>query len=270
MRNPENVKRMEKWAVQSPEEPGFHAVITPDKCESRVAQVYRLNLNAGDSYVLESGNLEMQPALIEGKALLSEHDVINGEISKFDAFYIPGGNSVKITAIEDCIFYIGAAICEGYGKPFIRKFDISQPVGQVHQIHGQGIAQREVMMTLGDFDDASRLICGLTWGGEGSWTSWPPHQHEKDLEEVYCYMEMPLPHFGMHLSYLKSGEYDDLVVHQVHSGTFVQAPAGYHPTVACPGIRNAYFWCLASFSHSSRSYNLSVLDPELENFQSER
>ena len=77
----------------------------------------------------------------------------------------------------------------------------------------------------------------------GAWTSWPPHQHEKDLEEVYCYFDMPLPKFGFHISYLKSGEVEDIVTHTVHSGTMVQAPCGYHPTVASPGSRNAYLLC---------------------------
>lgn len=153
---------------------------------------------------------------------------------------------------------------------FFRSFDLSQPVGDIHQIHGEGIGQREVMMTLPDKDEASRLICGLTWGGEGAWTSWPPHQHEKDLEEVYCYFGMPLPHFGFHISYLKSGEVEDIVTHTVHSGTMVEAPVGYHPTVASPGTRNSYLWVLAAHSHSSRSYNLAVLDPALENFNSAR
>ena len=118
---------------------------------------------------------------------------------------------------------------EGIGHAFFRSFDLSQPVGDIHQIRGEGIGQREVMMTLSDKDEASRLICGLTWGGEGAWTSWPPHRHEKDLEEVYCYFGMPLPHFGFHISYLKSGEVEDIVPHTVHSGTMVEAPVGDHP-----------------------------------------
>ena len=71
---------------------------------------------------------------------------------------------------------------------------------------------------------------------------------------------MPLPHFGFHISYLKSGEVEDIVTHTVHSGTMVQAPRGYHPTVASPGIRNAYLWCLGAFRHSSRRYDLVNLD----------
>ncbi len=268
MRNLENKARMETWSVQSPEEPGFHAVITPDTCECQETQIYRLNLPKGQSHTLESGDLEMHPVLIEGAAQLSEHPQLNQTMKQFDAFYIPGNDRITITALEDCIFYVAAAKYEGYGKPLFRAFDLSQPVGDIHQIHGTGVGQREVMMTLSDKDEASRLICGLTWGGAGAWTSWPPHQHEKDLEEIYCYFGMPLPHFGFHISYLKSGEVEDIVTHTVHSGTMVQAPVGYHPTVASPGTRNSYLWVLGALRHSSRSYNLAVLDPALENFNS--
>lgn len=263
-------EEMESWRVQSPDEPGFHAVITPDKSACQETQLFRLNLPAGESYTLNSCELEMHPVLINGAAKLSGHAVLNETMKKFDAFYIPGNDSVTVTAIEDCIFYIGAAVCEGYGKPLFRAFEPDAPIGDIHQMHGFGIAQREVFMTLSDKDEASRLICGLTWSGEGAWTSWPPHQHEKDLEEIYCYFDMPLPHFGFHISYLKSGEVEDIVTHTVHSGTFVQAPKGYHPTVASPGIRNAYFWVLGAIRHSSRRYDLAVNDPALNSFNSAR
>ena len=170
-------------------------------------------------------------------------NLLKQQMKKFDAFYLPGRESVRITAKEDSIFYIAAAVWEGHGKTFFRAFDPAAPIGDIHQIHGEGIGQREVFMTLSDKDEASRLICGLTWGGEGAWTSWPPHQHEKDLEEVYCYFDMPLPHFGFHISYLESGGVDDIVTHVVHSGTM---------------------------GHSSRRYDLAVLDPALKDFNSAR
>ncbi|MBR5474404.1 MAG: 5-deoxy-glucuronate isomerase, partial [Lachnospiraceae bacterium] len=197
---------METWAVQSPDTPGFHKVITPDTCECKAAQIFRLNLPAGESYVLESGELEMNAAAIYGCAKLSENAELTCDMDRFDAFYIPAETSVKITAVEDLVLYIGAAKFEGIGKINFRKFDITLPLGDVHQIHGSGRGRREVMFTCAPQDEASALICGLTWGGDGSWTSWPPHQHEKDLEEVYCYFDIPAPKFGLHLSYLKSGE----------------------------------------------------------------
>lgn len=261
LKNIDNKTRMEAWKVQSPEEPGFHKVITPDKCECKEAQIFRLNLLKGQAYKLESKDLELHGVLIEGKAKLEGHATLNYNMAKFDSFYIPGNDTVTVTALEDCIFYIAGAKYEGIGEPHFRKFDITLPIGDIHQIHGEGVGKREVMFTLAPSDSASRLICGLTWSQEGAWTSWPPHQHEKDLEEVYCYFDMPHPRFGFHISYLKSGEVDDIVTHTVKSGTMVQAPCGYHPTVASPGTKNAYFWVLAAFSHKSRRYDLAINDP---------
>jgi 5-deoxy-glucuronate isomerase len=260
MQNKENFERMKNWSIQSPDIPGFHKVITPEKCECHETQIFRLNLLKNESYLLESGELEMHPVLIAGSAKLSEHELLNMDMDKFDSFYIPGKQRIKITAKEDCIFYIAAAKCEGYGTPIFRKFDPNLPIGDIHQIHGAGVGQREVMFTLAPQDKASRLICGLTWGGQGAWTSWPPHQHEKDLEEVYCYFDMPAPRFGFHISYLMSGEVQDIVTHTVQSGTMVQAPCGYHPTVASPGTRNTYLWVLGAFSQKSRRYDLAVID----------
>ena len=265
LRNLENKKRMEKWNFTSSTAPGIHEVIIPGKADCKSVYIYRLNLKAGDSYLLSSGELEMNPVLINGNAKLSEHPSLNESMEKFDSFYIPGNNKIKIEAVDDCIFYISGAKCEGIGEPSFRKFDITLPIGDIHQIHGQGVGQREVMFTLPPQTPASNLICGLTWGGEGAWTSWPPHQHENDLEEAYCYFDMEAPKFGFHISYLKTGEVEDIVTHTVQSGSMILAPCGYHPTVASPGTRNAYLWVMASFTPTSRSYDLAVIDPAYQN-----
>lgn len=262
--NQDNKKRMEGWDITSPETEGLHKCVQPGVQDCKVAHVYRLNLNQGSKYTLESGELEMNSVLLKGMAKVS-CSAFEEKLVKLDSFYITGGMTVEIEALEDCIFYIGGAVCEGYGKPFVRKFDKDLPLGEIHQIHGHGVGQREVFFTLNPEMESSRLLCGLTWGGNGAWTSWPPHQHEKDLEEVYCYFDMDAPKFGFHVSYLKSGEVEDIVAHTVRSGSMILAPVGYHPTVASPGTQNAYFWILAAHSHAGRRYDLAVLDPVYEN-----
>ncbi|WP_304409612.1 5-deoxy-glucuronate isomerase, partial [Faecalibaculum rodentium] len=154
--NTDTKTRLESWKVQSSEEPGFHKVITPDTAECQEAQIFRLNLPTGQSYTLESGDLELHPVLIAGKAKLSDHDRLDQEMERFDSFYIPGQDKVTITALEDSIFYIAGAKYEGIGHPMFRKFDATLPVGDIHQIHGSGSGQREVMMTLAPGDEASR------------------------------------------------------------------------------------------------------------------
>lgn len=262
--NKENRERMEAWNIISPVSEGFHACIQPGTQDCKTAHIYRLNLKKGAIYKLESGRLEMNPVLLKGVANINIGES-EEKMGKLDSFYITGGMDARIEALEDCIFYIGSAVCEGYGKSFFRKFDRNLPLGAIHQIHGHGSGQREVFFTLNPEADASRLLCGLTWGGDGAWTSWPPHQHERDLEEVYCYFDMDAPGFGFHVSYLKSGEVEDIVTHVVRSGNMVLAPAGYHPTVASPGTRNTYFWVLAAHSHASRRYDLAVPDPVYAN-----
>lgn len=265
MGNLETKKRLEGWHFISPEAPGFHEVVVPGKADCKAIHIYRLNMNSGDEYTLKSDNLEMNAVLLHGAAALSGHSTLLQTMKRFDSFYIPADNQVTITALEGCVFYIAGAKYEGIGDVSYRVYDPALPIGDLHQIHGSGVGRREVMFTLPPQTPASALICGLTWGGMGAWTSWPPHQHENDLEEAYCYFDMPPPKFGFHISYLKSGEVRDAVVHTVQTGHVVLAPCGYHPTVASPTVQNTYFWALAAFTPQSRRYDLAILDPVYEN-----
>lgn len=258
-------KRIESWCYTSPKDYGFYEVIAPGTSDCQQVFVYRLNLKKNDTYTLCTQNKEMNAACIMGEAEI-KCEAFEAACQKLDSFYVTRLMEVEIKAIEDSVFYIGAAIDEGYGTPFFRAFDLSLPLGEIHQIHGVGVGEREVFMTINPEADASRLICGITWGGNGAWTSWPPHQHEKDLEEVYCYFNIEEPHFGLHLSYIEPGNVETIVAHAVTSGTMVLAPRGYHPTVAAPGARNYYFWVLAAHSHQSRRYDLAVEDSTMKNF----
>ena len=257
--------RLEGWRFQSPDHAGYHDVVVPGKADCTAVSVARLNLQAGQGHTLQTGDREINAVLISGAARLTGGALAGTVMKRFDSFYLPAGSTTEIAATEDCFFYVAGAPFDGVGAPSFRAYDDKLPIGDIHQIHGEGAGRREVMFTLDPGTPASRLICGLTWGGVGTWTSWPPHQHEKDLEEAYCYFDMPSPAFGLHLSYLKTGETEDFVAHQVHTGTIVLAPYGYHPTVASPSIRNTYFWALAAFRPESRRYDLAIPDPALAN-----
>lgn len=253
---------LSNWKITSPSEKGFFEVVAPGKNDCRALYFYRLNLNRGDKFTLNSGKQELNTALIRGRADLKS-EYFNESMVKLDSFYLPGNSEAKLTAVEDCTFYIGGAICEGKGSPFFREFQKDLPLGEIRQIHGQGPGEREVFMTLNPEAPASRLICGYTWGKPGGWTSWPPHQHEKHLEEIYCYFDMPDESCGFHLSYLEPGKIGSSHFHAVKDGDVVLAPRGYHPTVASPKTKNTYFWILAAFTPESRRYDLAEADPFL-------
>lgn len=249
------------WHLVSPDAPGMHKVVAPGLTKNKSAYIFRLNLRAEESYTLESGELEMNALLISGDAKLNGCGM-DEAMTKLDSFYIPGGCTVQLKAgATGAVFYIGAGKHEGIGEVLFRRFDPTLPIGDIHQIHGTGSGQREVFFTLNEQNPASRLICGITWGDDGMWTSYPPHQHEVELEEVYCYFDMAGR--GMQLSYGTDGSFDDPLVHVVRSGHMVMAPDGYHPTVALPGTRNTYFWVLVANQPETRGYNYAKLDPML-------
>jgi 5-deoxy-glucuronate isomerase len=246
------------WKFRSASSAGLHTVVSPHNSECTEAWIFRLNLPAGGTAVLENDTLEMSAVVVSGSMKLTRGNE-NHELRRFDSFYLPAGCGVTVSAQEGLFLYVGGAVYEGVGEFFTRRCEMSQPLGAWHQIHGKPPYEREVFMTLDQATPASRLITGLTWGRDGAWTSWPPHQHEADLEEVYCYFDLKPPQFGLHLSYREPGRPE--AVHLVSTGDCVIAPGGYHPTVAIPGMSNSYFWVLAARSRESRRYDLAVADP---------
>lgn len=251
-------KKHLNWKYTSPDSPGFHEVVAPDNSDCKTTWGFRLNLGEGKKYTLSDDKLELNGVVISGKALIHFKED-NYPLSERDSFYLPAEQPVTIEAQCNLIVYFGGAPFEGKGAFFVRKYDLTLPLGNIHQIHGKSPYQREVFMTISQEDEGSRLICGITEGEPGQWTSWPPHQHSNDLEEIYCYFDIPKPKFALHLSSRMPGEIEE--IYPVSSGDFVIVPEGYHPTVGMPGVKSCYFWIMAAFSAKSRRYDLAVNDP---------
>ena len=70
---------------------------------------------------------------------------------------------MAIEAEADCVFISGPLWMRLWNAVF-PAFNPRLPLGEIHQIHGKGVGQREVFMTLNQEIQASRLIAGLTWG----------------------------------------------------------------------------------------------------------
>ena len=256
-----DINHPSNWKYNSPEEEGLHTIVDPENSACKLTWIYRLNLKQGNSYTLSNQNLELNGVVFMGKVstLQSEEET---ELDKFDSFYLPGNMELVIRALEDSSLFIGGSFFEGKGRFYTRKYDLSLPLGDIHQVHGKPPYQREVFMTIAEQDEGSRLICGITYGDPGLWTSWPPHQHTKDLEEVYCYFDIPKPASAFHFASRNSGEFE--FIHPVSTGDCVIVPEGYHPTCGMPGVKSCYFWVMAAHSLESRRYDLAVNDPNFE------
>lgn len=253
-----NLKHPSNWKYTSPEEEGLHKIVTPENSACKITWIYRLNLKKGNDYDLSNEKLELNGTVIKGSLIL-KHSSDEMLLGRLDSFYLPAKEDITIIALEDCSVFIGGSLYEGKGKFFTRKYDLSIPLGDIHQIHGRPPYKREVFMTIAQQDEGSRLICGITLGEPGAWTSWPPHQHTKDLEEVYCYIDIPKPLSAFHFSSRKDGEFE--FVHPVSTGDCVIVPEGYHPTCGMPGVRSCYFWVMAAFHPLNRRYDLAIYDP---------
>jgi 5-deoxy-glucuronate isomerase len=249
------------WKFTSSENEGFFQVISPDNSACKITWIFRLNLKKGNSWQLSDKKLEINGVIIQGKITIRHNDS-ESDLQKFDSFYIPANEHVTILANENCSIFIGGSLYEGKGSFFTRKYDLSLPMGAIHQIHGKPPYRREVFMTLAQQDEGSRLICGITMGDPGAWTSWPPHQHTKDLEEVYCYFDIPKPRSAFHFASRNNGEFE--FIHPVSSGDCVIIPEGYHPTCGMPGVKSCYFWVMSAHSPDNRRYDLAVNDPKFE------
>jgi len=112
---------------------------------------------------------------------------------------------------------------------------------------GTDLYKREVRNLFTTDPHARRLMVGETVNATGHWSSYPPHKHdgqdnELRLEEMYYYRVNPPEGFGLHISYTASGE---AATHQVRDGDLVLIPYGYHSVSAPPRYDLYYLWAIA-------------------------
>ncbi len=256
------------WKYTSPTSRGLHLVVSPDNSACVRTWIYRLNLPAGATQTLDQdlpgapGNrsLELNALVTAGRVSISEARTATGKtLGPLDSWYQTPAESVTVEALEDAALFVGGAPFEDRGTFYVRPYDPKIPLGEIRQVHGKPPYRRDVFMTINQEQEASCMINGVTWGDDGGWTSWPPHQHTAHLEEVYCYFNIPSPRYALHFASRQAGTVE--AIHRVSTGDCVVIPEGYHPTCGTPGIRSCYFWVMAAHRPESRRYDLAVPDP---------
>jgi 5-deoxy-glucuronate isomerase len=253
---------MSQWKRTTSNKDGVHWVIKPGDGLLRYGSFLRINIGTGKTQAISTGSMEMVFCVIAGPCKIEVNDKAF-DCKKLDSVYAPFNSEVTIQAFDEpVILYVPAAQSDKEIAPYKTVFDMSIPIGDRKQVHGEGVGRRDVFMTIAPQDPACRIIAGYTWGQEGMWTSWPPHQHEEHLEEVYVYFDMPKDQFGLNLVF--NEDLSDFYAHKVESGDLIAMPNGYHPTVATPGVKNTYLWAL--FAHDpakDRRYDLAQMHPNI-------
>jgi 5-deoxy-glucuronate isomerase len=165
-------------------------------------------------------------------------------LTRDDALYVPKSLPISVqTASEADVIECFAPVEGDYPLQFVSG-DTVRKDEKLHFIAGTAGAHREINILLGSNIQAGKLVVGITRSLPGNWTSWPPHEHAAMLEEIYVFVDMPAPTFGLQLVYTDGISAAEVEV--VRDGDAVLLPAGYHPNVAIPGATLNFIWIMAA------------------------
>lgn len=223
---------------------GRHVSVTPQNSTMRHLAYGRIRLNTSVPNVsFGNGNRETGLIFLSGSGMVRA----NGkefELGKYDAIYIPRDSEIEVSTKRQAdIAEFSSDVENQYPLTVVHYAETSRDPGMKFSAGGPG-SSRELNMLIAKNVEAGRLVAGFTHSDPGNWTSWPPHEHAKMLEEMYVYFDMPEPAYGIQLVY-NDTEYPELVT-VVRDGDAVLMPSGYHPNVSVPGHRIAFLWAMAA------------------------
>lgn len=174
---------------------------------------------------------------------------VNGQEFKmkpYDALYIPPKTAFQVATEKQFDLAEASAPSDKKGAPQLIAFESLKGDSPFHTTAGKDTYQREIYKLIDTNVNAARLLCGITFGKPGNWTSWSPHEHAKTKEEVYLYVDMPKPAYGIQLMYDDAGEHE--LVERVFEDDAVIITKGYHPNVGIPGHGINFVWMMAAFN----------------------
>lgn len=184
------------------------------------------------------------------------------ELGPYDALYVPRDTAVEVRpGASGCdLAEVAAPVARAYPLQFVAWADVQKDAG-LHFKAGSPPCERVLNILIGKNVEAGRILCGVTFSSPGNWTSWPPHEHAKMLEEAYLYIDMPAPAWGIQLVYTNPGEPELAVV--VREGDVVLMPHGYHPNVSAPGGSINFLWMMAAHREGvDRQFGVVNVQPE--------
>jgi 5-deoxy-glucuronate isomerase len=223
---------------------GRHISVTPVNSTNKHLSYGRIILNPQlSSVTFKNGGEETGLLLLSGSATVTVDGQTN-DLKQHDGIYIPRDSSIEVRSATGVdIAEFSCDVSNRYPLQVAHYADIVKN-GSLHFTAGGYTSQRTVNIVLGKNVDAGRLVLGFTISEPGNWSSWPPHEHTKMLEEMYVYFDMPDPAFAIQLVY-NNTIYPELVT-VVRDGDAVLMPSGYHPNVSAPGHRMCFIWAMGA------------------------
>jgi 5-deoxy-glucuronate isomerase len=223
---------------------GRHISVSPANSTMRHLAYGRIILNASVPQVaFSSGAHETALVCLSGAAEVTV-GTEKFQLAQYDAIYAPRDSHIEVKTkshLDIAEFY--SDVEHDYPVQFVSYQQTSKDPTLRFNTGGPANT-RDLNILIGKNVNAGRLLVGFTFSEPGNWTSWPPHEHAKMLEEMYVYFDMPEPAYGLQLVY-NNTEYPELVT-AVRDGDVVLMPSGYHPNISVPGHRIAFLWAMAA------------------------
>jgi 5-deoxy-glucuronate isomerase len=242
---------------------GRHISVSPANSTNKHLAYGRIILNSVAPLAsFASGDRETALICLSGSA-----DVRAGSeefhLGQYDGIYLPRDSQIEVhTKNEVDIAEFSAEVEHRYPTQFVSYQAVSKDPS-LRFITGGAGNTRDLSIVIGKNVQAGRLLIGFTFSELGNWTSWPPHEHAKMLEEMYVYFGMPDPAYGIQLVY-NNTEYPELVT-VVRDGDAVLMPAGYHPNVSVPGHRIGFLWAMAAHREvADRQFGVVNVQPQFQ------
>ena len=217
--------------------------VTPDNTSLAVLSYGRIILdNEIPEVSANSGDQERALICLKGNGSVTV-DSQTYPVKPYDGLFIPPGVDYQVATDQECDLVEASAPSQKPGQPQFVPFESVEGDPKLHLSAGKDTYAREVYRIIDENVDASRLICGLTFSQPANWTSWAPHEHADTKEEVYLYINMPRPAFGIQMLYRDLENVD--FISPVFEDDAVIITRGYHPNVSIPGCGINFVWMMA-------------------------
>ncbi len=254
-----------------PDDPGLLLSITPESAGWTYISFQARRLNAGESWRFDTAENELALVNLSGRyAVASDKGAwsgIGGRRSPFEdaahALYLPRHTTFTVTAEKSGAFAATWCPTDEDHEPFLITPD------QVRRgLRGGDNVTRQINDLLPPGSPVHRLVLVEVYTPGGNWSSYPPHKHDKhlqdvsanlieaDLEEVYYYRIDPPEGYAFQRVYtdetcpLHRAGYPIDAVMTAQDGYAVLVPEGYHPVVSAPGYTTYYLNVLAGSAQS--------------------
>jgi len=203
-----------------------------------------LRLEAGEEFVLDTGDREHAAVLIHGDCQVS---LDSGSIATLGprsdpfhelpfAFFVSREETVRLAARSESLFGIGSS-------PASTRLpsSIITPADVEVSIRGADNWTREVRKVCWSHNTAGNLLlAGETCTPSGNWSTMPPHRHQLDeageeaaYEEIYFFQFSQPDGFGLTWQFDDEGEMDQAFSLKQNDALYHNQ--GYHPVVGGPG-----------------------------------